>query len=322
MNTLTPIFPTAYAVKHCFSHNSSNRSSVSIHTLPQFFFFLLFLVAAALCSQAQDVSTYQLTATAGTFTPITGSTTIGILAQANAVGPRISLPFTFYYGGTAYNELTPTSRGYISMNAPTSVSTNTFNNLGGSSTHIAPLWDDISGVGGTAAYVVTGTAPNRVFTFQWLNWRWNTAATAANISFQAKFYETTNVIQFVYQPETGAFTSANASATIGLDGASTWAGDNFRYYNFVSLSDASASATLVNNFSPSGASVNTINTRPAAGQTYTFTPLNDYCVHATPLTYSSVITGSTLDASMMGDPQAVCTVGGTGTPSAAAGVFL
>ena len=176
-------------------------------------------------------------------------------------------------------------------------------------------------MGGTAAYVVTGTAPNRVFIFQWLNWRWNEAATVANISFQARLYEGTNVIQFVYRPEAGPFVSANVSATIGLEGGTYYTGDDGNYKNFVSLSDASASPSLVSNLSPGGASMDDINTRPAAGQTYTFTPLNDYCAHATPLTYGSTVTGNTLGATMQDDPRTTCAVGGTGTPSRSPGLF-
>jgi hypothetical protein len=125
----------------------------------------------------------------------------------------------------------------------------------------------------------------------------------------------------VYRPEAGAFLSADASATIGLDGGTYLAGDNSNYWNFVSLSDATANPSLVSNLLAGDVSMNGINTRPAAGQTYTFTPLKDYCGHATPLTYGGTVTGSTLDASMPNDPRTTCTVGGTNTPSLSPGVF-
>ncbi len=39
---------------------------------------------------------------------------------------------------------------------------------------VAPLWDDLSGaVTGAASYLTTGIPGSRVFTFEWLNWKWN-----------------------------------------------------------------------------------------------------------------------------------------------------
>ena len=281
--------------------------------------FLLLSLLIAQAGQAQDVESYQMTATAGTFTPITGGTTVALLAQADATSPVIALPFMFFYGGTGYTALQATTRGYLNFTFENvAYARNTF---GIANNYAAPLWDELSGTGGTASYVVTGTAPSRVFTFQWLNWRWPASAAVANISFQAKLYEGSNLIQFIYQPEAGPFVGANASATIGLDGGSIYAGENGGYYNFVSLSDASASPSLVNNLYPAGRSVDNINTRPTAGQTYTFTPLNDYCGHATPLVYGSAVLGSTLNATTFRDPRTACTVGGTGTPSSSPGVF-
>lgn len=278
---------------------------------------LVGLLLAARSGQAQDVSTYQFAASSGTFVPLTGGTVLNVLATTNGITANaISLPFTFYYGGTAYASLKATSEGYLDLyKYSSSYSGNSLAN----STFIAPLWDDLDGTGGTASYLTTGTAPNRVFTFEWLNWRWGTGATLANISFQAKLYEGTNLIQFIYRPETGNFSGATASASIGFDGSTTYIGDNSSYRNFISLTDASASPSLVNNQVTT--SVNTISARPAAGQTYTFTPINDYCGHATPLTYTSAVVGSTITASQQDDPRTTCSVGGTGTPSGSPGIF-
>lgn len=280
---------------------------------------VLALLLLARPGQAQDVSTYQFAASSGTFVPITGGTVVNALATGNAtMANAINLPFTFYYGGTAYTAVRATTEGYLDLYGYGSAYSN--NSLS-NNTFLAPLWDDLDGTGGTASYSITGTAPNRVFTFEWLNWRWSATATVANISFQAKLYEGTNRIQFVYRPEAGAFSISTVSASIGFDGGSTYTGDSNNYRNFISLSDASANPTLVNNQVSSATSFNNINTRPAAGQTYTFTPLNDYCGHAIPLTYSSTVAGSTLNASQNSDPRATCSVGGTGVPSSSPGIF-
>lgn len=270
---------------------------------------------------AQDVSTYQFAASSGTFASIAGTAfeqDIDAVEVANGYSAGIAIPFTFYYGGTPYTSFRVTSKGYLDMN-PANLYAYPGNNLSGNS-FIAPLWDDLSGVGGTATYVTTGTPGSQVMTVQWLNWRWGSGATAGNISFQVKLYEGTNAIEFIYRPEAGAFLSTTASASIGFDGGFYRTGDSGNIANFTSLSDASASPTLVSNQYPTS-SVNTINTRPAAGQVYRFTPINDYCGHATALAYGSTITGNTGSASMQDDPRATCSVGGTGTPSQSPGVF-
>ncbi|WP_170865248.1 beta strand repeat-containing protein [Hymenobacter psychrotolerans] len=130
---------------------------------------------------------------------------------------------------------------------------------------VAPLWDDLDGkatVGGVtnssrANYSTTGSAPNRIFTFEWKNWEWNWNSTSPVVSFQVKLYEGTNVVQFVYQPESAAV--ASGSASVGLSGVSSG--------QFLSLNNLSAAATT-----SSTTETTSISTKPAAGQTYTFTP--------------------------------------------------
>lgn len=156
------------------------------------------------------------------------------------------------------------SNGWLSFNTGATTSGIT-NDLANSPTTIrpllAPLWDDLDGSGGpgVASYIVTGTAPNRIFTFEWRDWEWDYSAAASVISFQAKLYETTNVIDFVYRSESGAVVSADAS--IGIAGATTGAG------NFLSLNNTSTSP-----IASSTLETNTLNTKPATGQVYRFTP--------------------------------------------------
>lgn len=223
-------------------------------------------LAAARPSQAQDVSTYQFAASSGTFTPLVGGTRVANLSANDAISANISLPFTFNYGGRAVTTLQATTDGYIDFRGSSTYS-QSINALGAGLTTVAPFYDDLTGVSGTASYAVSGSAPSRVFTFEWLNWADGYAATAASLSFQVKLYEGTNVIQFIYRPEAGTFDSSTASASIGLDGGTTTVGTRG---NFISLTNASAAPTVVNN--ATGSPVNTINTRPAAGQVYTFTP--------------------------------------------------
>ncbi|WP_210518640.1 T9SS type A sorting domain-containing protein [Hymenobacter terricola] len=241
---------------------------------------LLWLLAAIslLAAQpgwAQDVSQYRFAASSSTFTPIVGGTAVSNLSANDAISANIPLPFTFYYGGRAINSIQATTDGYIDVRGSSTYS-QSINGLGLGLTTIAPYYDDMTGVNGTASYAVTGSAPNRVFTFEWLNWADGYNATTPSLSFQVKLYEGTNVIQFVYRPEAGPFDSSIASASIGIDGGSAAAGGRG---NFISLADASASPAVVNN-ATAALPVNTINTRPATGQTYTFAPANALAAHA------------------------------------------
>ncbi|RZL05224.1 MAG: T9SS type A sorting domain-containing protein [Hymenobacter sp.] len=225
------------------------------------------LLAVARPSQAQDVSRYTFAASSGTFTAITGGTVphdfyvaTNTLSANDGISEVITLPFTFMYGGVARTTLQATTDGYLDFRG-TGTFSQSINGLDRGENTVAPFYDDLNGINGTASYTTTGTAPNRVFTFQWLNWSVGNASAPTSISFQVKLYETTNVVQYVYRPETGA--PGTITASIGIGGNSAASGTRS---NFISLSDASASPTV------STTSVNTISTRPALGQTYTFTP--------------------------------------------------
>jgi uncharacterized protein (UPF0303 family) len=240
---------------------------------------LLALLFTLLCRPAfAQVDTYTFAASSGTFTPVSATATnvTSILAD-DAVTPAILLPFTFTFDGTAYTSVRASSNGFLSFAPNPNVNGATVwqNDLSGTLNStanppptanrplIAPLWEDLDGrtSGSSAAYEVTGAAPNRVFTFQWLNTnRFSNNNGAAAFSFQVKLYETTNVVQTVYRSESGAI-NGTLSASIGLAGAGTGPSE------FLSLSDASSA--------PSTSSVtvtNTISTFPVTGQVYTFTP--------------------------------------------------
>ena len=233
----------------------------------------LALLAVARPGQAQNVSQYTLAASSGTFTAITGGTVphdfyvpTNTISANDGISEVITLPFPFTYGGVARTTLQATTDGYLDFRGNSTFS-QSINTLDGGLSTLAPFYDDLTGINGTASYLTTGTAPNRVFTFQWLNWGVGFAPTTpASLSFQVKLYETTNVIQFVYRQEAGAFTSSSAS--IGLSGGTATAAGRA---NFISLVDASASPTIVNNATTT-TSVTTIATRPATNQVYTFTP--------------------------------------------------
>lgn len=180
---------------------------------------------------------YAFQAASGTYIPLSGGTPViltyngainaddGIATPANA----IPIGFTFTYNNANYTTIRPCANGFASFSA-TALANNTddwTNNLSGGVPTlrplIAPLWDDLDLSAGSVTYALSGTAPARVLTIEWANAKWDYGAPGAVISFQAKLYETTNVIEFFYRPEATPVTngSGERGASIGLSTAST-----------------------------------------------------------------------------------------------------
>jgi uncharacterized protein (DUF2141 family) len=74
---------------------------------------------------------------------------------------------------------------------------------------IAPFRDDMQtnasgNVASKIQYLLRGTAPNRIFTVEWRNMRWNRVCNVQrdnSVSFQMELHEGTNVVRFRYKPE-------------------------------------------------------------------------------------------------------------------------
>ncbi|WP_333659491.1 fibronectin type III domain-containing protein, partial [Flavobacterium sp.] len=233
---------------------------------------------------------YSFTAVAGTFTPLVGATPApGIITTSDDdVSTNITPGFTFNYGGTNYTDLRVSSNGHLIFG--TSGTSSLTNDLATSTSAqrpgLAPLWDDLQCTAGIS-YLVSGTAPNRVLTIEWLNMEWNYASNTAVVSYQVKLYETTNVIEYVYRQDATAVNSGSAS--IGLMGTAS--------ANFMSLSDSSASPSI-----STSSSTNTIGVKPATGQVYRFTPslpiTYSYAWSSTPSGFTSTIANPTATPSV------------------------
>jgi Secretion system C-terminal sorting domain len=205
------------------------------------------------------VPTYTFAATSGAFTAITGANAVDAIETDDALSAIIPIGFTFYHGGIPFTDLKASSNGFLTFNT-FETSSNIQNDLTGSLARsvVAPLWDDMSGSGGSASYVITGTAPNRIFIFEWLNWRWDFSA-SAGISFQAKLHESDNKVEYVYRQEGGALASSDAS--IGM------AFPEFGSGGFISLNNSTAGPAA-----STTVETTTIATKPATGQVYSFAP--------------------------------------------------
>jgi len=220
---------------------------------------------AGVAAHAQTASTYRFSASTGTFTPITGGTAVNSILSDDVASGLISLPFSFRFEGTDYTSFWVSSNGLLGFGSTPSTRLNndfTLNTLSGSNLPVlAPFWDDLTGgtPGASAKYVVTGTAPNRVLTMEWLHFGAivNPNPTYEDVlSFQVKLYEGSNRIEYVYRPEP---TFAATTATIGMKGV----GEDFQ-----SLRNSTVATTSTSNVS------NNSLTRPLSGVTFAFVPGN------------------------------------------------
>ena len=206
------------------------------------------------------LTNYLYSASSGTFSPITGGTSVSAIQVDDIITSAVPIGFNFVYKGTTYTNVYPRSIGFLSFYSSSPGQSSASNGLATASSSVAPvvapLWDDLDGATGTASYTTTGTAGNRVFTFQWLNWEWSYSAGNSVISFQAKLYEADNRIEFVYRPEANPVVSGSAS--IGITGATG---------TYLSL-DGSGSGPSTS----SSTETTSISTKPSNGQVYSFMP--------------------------------------------------
>jgi hypothetical protein len=225
---------------------------------------LLILTSTALSYKASaqyPASSYSFTPVAGTFTEITGGNSVSSIESDDDISDNVPIGFTFTYCGVDYTEFIASSNGWLSFGAPTySVGYNDEYDMADMKPALMPFWEDLSGEQGTASYTVTGSAPNRIFTMQFKNWMWTYNATSPVVSFQVKLYETTNVIEYVYRPESGNINGFSIGTTIGIC-------DGTPVPTYITLNNSSATPTA-----SSTTFTTDISSKPASGQIYRFSP--------------------------------------------------
>lgn len=213
------------------------------------------------CSQpisAQSITNYSFAATNGTFTPLSGATTVSLASGSVDDGTFTALPvgFEYWYMGVRYTTISASTNGWLTPGS--SITDDNTNGLSARGTRplIAPLWDDLDIVSAAnVSYITTGTAGNRIFTVQYLTIKWNYQSNQTGISFQVKIYEATGKIEFIYRSDAGAPNTPTAS--IGIAALSTGAA------NFLSVNNSGVSSSTTES---------SVTTKPGTGRTYGFTP--------------------------------------------------
>lgn len=218
---------------------------------------LLALLASAGITASHAQFSYSFTATTGTYTANASPTNVHSAGNDDIVSGALPIGFSFMFGCTYYTQFYVSTNGWIGLGSVSG--SEPFNNLATTTYRpkIAPLWDDISvGSSGNVNYQLTGTAPNRVLTVEWRQMNWNYSSSPWALSFQAKLYETSNRIEFIYSRNGNATANvSSASASIGLSGPTSG-----QYY---SLNGTGASPTA-----STSTETTSLNSKPVTGQIY------------------------------------------------------
>ena len=274
-----------------------------------------------------QVANYGYTAAAGTWvanaspTTLTGSPSNLGAGINDQLSNATNIGFTFMFNSVTYTQFKASTNGFLTFNTANTLAQPT-NNLNTSTDRVilAILWDDDqTGASGNVNYKLTGTTPNQIMTIEWKALRCNKSAfSAGTIDCQIKLYETTNVIEYIYNR--GSYQSFSNSTgigiSIGLGGATS--GD------FLSLSDlvasptkSTSSETTTIGSSPTNFITLTANQATAVipvGTTYRFYPpvVNDNCSGVISLTVNnSSSCTSTTSGTTLGATQSVAACTGT-----------
>jgi hypothetical protein len=219
--------------------NTYSCGSMLTHCLRRLMLAVLLASGVAVTAQAQllNYSTAAATNVAGTYTDLASTGTVIATAttdDANSAAQPIG--FTFNYNGTDFTQFVLNTNGFIKLGSAAPSAAALFLDETANSTLddpfqnedaniIAPFNIDLTaGSAGTEYRVATtGSAGSRICTIQWKNVRdkANVSPTQyANMSFQVRLYEGTNVVELVYGPTTAGTSPAGRIAQIGLKGSS------------------------------------------------------------------------------------------------------
>lgn len=248
---------------------------------------IIILMISPVILQAQSVANYSSIRSTGVAyssinvlgLPFSSWRNTGAFSQDDNRSDFTDIGFDFWYNGTRYTQFCVSTNGFIDFSSSTDngdgiaddfgYNNNAFTGNGVANTTnpaIAPFYDDLMAQGGTAAlgnsvkYYLSGAAPNRTLTIEWINMAVY-GNTTPSLNFQVKLVEKTGVILVHYGTmNSGTF---GFSYSMGI--------------NAQTLSNTPTAAQLkelqtVNTNSFSNTEQNTLSVMPAANSQYIFTP--------------------------------------------------
>ena len=170
---------------------------------------------------AQVLGDYQMSQTAPSYRTIAG-TNLNLDDDGTAF---VAAPFPIPFGGGRFDGVFVSADGHVSFSSAFTAAANAALPTLQIPTLVAPWWDDLFPVAGTAQNVfwgVLGSAPNRELVVEWRDVRLSAcqASSTATIKFQVVFFEANDNVLFNYADTAagGACAAADrgGSATVGL----------------------------------------------------------------------------------------------------------
>ena len=221
-----------------------------------------------------QVSSNSFTQSSGTFTAITGGTTLWTTTFDDNVSSAITIP-SFTFNCTAYTEIYVSSNGYISFgSAPITNDYFPISGTGSSAGIISAFGADLNnaanGGGATQEVRYQNVGASNEFVIQWRDVK-RFSVTGERISFQIRLNYSTNTFKIIYGGTINASTSTTPTVEVGLRGTS-----NADFLNRTTTTNWAATTSG----GTSAASCQFSGTiKPAAGLTFTYAP--------TAMTYTS-----------------------------------
>ncbi len=256
-------------------------------------FLTIALVFLFISGFAQSLGNYTFAYSSGTYTEITGGTSLGNestgdqrfvdpavpLGGTGTTGPGFPIGFNFYFSGQEFDRVGVSADGWISLGqsweiTPVVMSSSSYISPLGSTTAVNPSWlvGRVAGLalnlgaqsGSTLRLETIGAAPYRIFVAQWKNYR-KTGATGDNFSFQIRLEETTNKVVLMYGTMINNATATTAQ--VGLRGDPATTASN--YANRTTTTDwtATTAGAAASNTCTLSSTV-----LPASGTTFAWTP--------------------------------------------------
>jgi len=225
-----------------------------------------FILLITLQLSAFSQSNYTFTPSTAPYVPISG-TEVTLELYDNQISDPINLGFSFKFDGIDYTQILASVSGYITFNTSlTESDVSSWRNGNLTNCPMRPLIgalyydnDKSYKASSVARYATSGTAPNRVFTFEWYCWKFHNY-TNNDVCIQIKLYETSNKIEMYYLTQEEYFTQYDVEASIGL--AFSNIGDYLSVSSF--NANAIASSEFESHYFPG---------MPNDNQKYTFTPI-------------------------------------------------
>ncbi len=186
----------------------------------RFSLLLIFLVVAF--AAWAELSDYSFTQSTSAYTEITGGTILGTNENNQESFNAIPLGFAFTFNEVEYTEISVQNDGFIAFGSTVAQSNTAISSATGTNNLAVAFNRDLkSKDDGSLSYVLSGTAPNRIFTIQWKNYR-RVPTNAANdvINFQIQLKESGNAISFHYGSMSLVSITTAGTVQVGLRGAS------------------------------------------------------------------------------------------------------